>query len=68
MENELTFEQALKRLNEISVAIQNTDCSLDDALKLFEEGLQLSKVCKDKLESFQQKFNEISAAMENKND
>ena len=42
MNKELTFEQAFKRLNEITEIIQKNDCTLDEGFALFEEGLKLS--------------------------
>ena len=35
MEKELTFEKAMKRLEEIVNALENGTVSLDDSLKLF---------------------------------
>ena len=49
MSKELTFEQAFKRLNEITEIIQRNECTLDEGFALFEEGLQLSKFCNEKL-------------------
>jgi exodeoxyribonuclease VII small subunit len=45
------FETALKRLEEIVRKLENGDLSLDSALELFEEGVQLSRFCHGKLES-----------------
>ena len=44
MEKELTFEKAMKRLEEIVNALESGQVSLDDSLKLFEEG---NKIVKD---------------------
>ena len=35
MDQELTFEKAMKRLEEISQRIQNPQCSLDEGLQLY---------------------------------
>ena len=48
MSNELTFENAMKRLEEIVNALESGQVSLDDSLKLFEEGIKLSKTLEDK--------------------
>ena len=45
------FETALKRLEEIVRKLENGELSLDSALELFEEGIQLSRFCHGKLES-----------------
>ena len=39
------FETALKRLEEIVKKLENGELSLDSALELFEEGIQLSRFC-----------------------
>ena len=36
--NELTFEQKLKRVDEIVKALQNSELDLESSIKLFEEG------------------------------
>jgi len=44
------FEHALTRLEEIVRKLEGTTLSLDDAMKLFEEGVQLSRDCQKYLE------------------
>ena len=44
------FEFALARLEEIVGKLENANLSLDDAMKLFEEGVQLSRDCQKFLE------------------
>jgi exodeoxyribonuclease VII small subunit len=39
------FEKKLTRLEEIVAKMEKGDLSLDDSLKLFEEGVRLSKDC-----------------------
>ncbi|MDD2260073.1 MAG: exodeoxyribonuclease VII small subunit [Acholeplasmataceae bacterium] len=46
---ELTFEQALEKLENVVKKLENKDISLDEAVKLYNEGLSLSKVCYDLL-------------------
>jgi exodeoxyribonuclease VII small subunit len=43
------FEVSLKRLNEIVEALEQGEVSLDEVMKLYEEGVKLSKVCLKKL-------------------
>lgn len=45
MENELTFNEAIKRLEVIVNELENGKCELEDSVKLFEEGTKLSKYC-----------------------
>ncbi len=65
MEKELTFEQAFKRLNEITEILQKNECTLDEGFTLFEEGLKLSKFCSEKLAFFEEKFDELTKDDEN---
>ena len=43
--NNLTFENAMSRLNEIVKSLESGASSLDDALKLYEEGVSLVRFC-----------------------
>jgi len=45
-----SFEDSLKRLETIVDKLEKGDLSLEDSLKLFEEGVGLSAVCKKELE------------------
>ena len=46
MENkELSFEECLKELEEIVTKLESKDISLDDAVKYYQKGLELSKRC-----------------------
>ena len=46
----MTFEQALKQLEEIVQRLEKGELSLEESLKLYEEGIQLSRLCHGKLE------------------
>lgn len=50
-----SFEEMLKRLEEIVRALDNAQTPLDDALKFFEEGAHLVRACTEKLDEAQQK-------------
>ena len=48
MENkELSFEECLKELEGIVAKLESKDISLDDAVKYYQKGLELSKRCYD---------------------
>ena len=51
----LTFEESLKRLEEIVHALESGDTPLEESIKLFEEGVKLSGYCNKLLESAEQK-------------
>ena len=45
-----TFEESLKKLETIVAQLERGDLPLEDSVKLFEEGMQLSTECKKQLE------------------
>jgi exodeoxyribonuclease VII small subunit len=51
-----TFEQSLKQLEEIVQELESGDLPLEKALKKFEEGIQLSKICSRTLDETEQKI------------
>lgn len=58
MEN-FDFESAIKRLEIINEKLASGNESLDDSMKLFEEGLQLIQKCNTRLEGFESSINEL---------
>lgn len=60
MSDKLTYEQALKRLEEIIGIMEKGEVSLDDSIKLFEEGTKLSALCNEYLNEAQQKITELT--------
>ena len=46
---DLSFEDALERLNEIVHSLEKGDIKLEDSISLFEEGVKLSRFCKEVL-------------------
>ena len=50
MEKKNSFEKDLTRLDAIVEALEAGDCPLDEALKLYEEGVALIRLCSDRLE------------------
>ena len=51
----LSFEEAMKRLEEIVSHLEKGDIPLEDSLSLFEEGSQLLALCSGMLEDAEQK-------------
>lgn len=52
----LTFEQALARLEVIVRSLENGSAPLDDSLSMFEEGISLVRFCSDKLVNAENKI------------
>ena len=53
---ELTFEQALRRLEEIVEALETEDLDLDKSLQFFEEGVSLSRHCNQQLQAAEKRI------------
>ncbi|WP_031408371.1 exodeoxyribonuclease VII small subunit [Geobacillus vulcani] len=49
-EKEMTFEEAMKRLEKIVEKLEEGNVPLEEAIAFFQEGIKLSKLCHDKLQ------------------
>ena len=56
MDKKLNFEESLSRLEEITSLLEKGDMSLDESLKIFEEGIKLSRFCEKKLTEVEHKI------------
>ena len=59
--DELTFEQALARLEEIVRQMEEGEVALEQSLSLFEEGVSMSKLCANKLQQAEQRVVKLIA-------
>ncbi|MBW2442745.1 MAG: exodeoxyribonuclease VII small subunit [Deltaproteobacteria bacterium] len=51
-----TFEQAMKQLERIVQDLESGDMPLEKAIKTFEEGIQLSRFCSEKLDETEKRI------------
>ena len=58
--NLTTFEKDLKAMQSILDDIETKDLSLDDIIKKYKLGIELSKKCQKALEEAEQKIKEVS--------
>ncbi len=63
-ETKKTFEQSIRRLEQIVEDLEQGDVPLDDALKMYEEGIVLSKACVEKLTQSEFRLKKLSKDME----
>ena len=56
---EITFEDAMKRLEEIVETLGEGNLSLEDSLKMFQEGMGLCKICNKKLDKAEYKVEKL---------
>jgi len=52
----LDFEQQLKALEDIVASMEKGDLSLEDSLKAYEKGVQLTRECQTALDNAQQRI------------
>ncbi len=54
--SDIKFADKLQRLEEITKQLENGECSLEDAMVLYEEGKKLAAECSDTLKQAKQKI------------
>lgn len=64
MENKLTFEQAMEKLEETVTKLENAKGGLNDTLQLYEEGVRLAAMCNSMIDEAQQKITVLSKTTE----
>ena len=57
--HQLTFQQAMVRLDEIVRQLNSGNLELEKAMELFEEGLKLTQQCEVQLKAFENKMNTL---------
>lgn len=60
---ELKFEKALERLEKIVEDLESGNIPLDEALKKYEEGVKLCRVCTQKLTQAETKIETLTKAL-----
>lgn len=59
MQEKMTFEAAMTELEEIVHKLENGQIPLEDAVKAYEKGMQLKKICETKLNDAQMKIEKL---------
>lgn len=59
IEQKLTFEEAMKHLEEIVEKLEEGDVPLEEAINIYKKGMELSKLCHDKLKNVESQLTEI---------
>ncbi len=62
---ELSFEESLLRLQEISELLESDETGLEKSIELYEEGVKLSKYCYSVLKDAELKVTELKKEIEN---
>lgn len=57
--DEITFEDALEKLETIVEKLEEGDVPIEKAINYYQDGMNLSKLCNDKLKNVQGKMTQI---------
>ena len=60
--SKLSFEQAMKELEDVVAKLENGQVPLEDSIKLYEMGNDLKKYCEQKLKEAEEKVSQITFA------
>jgi len=60
----MTFEEAQKELEGIVQRLETGEAPLDEALKLWERGEELYRLCKERLDAAEGKIEELASRAE----
>ncbi|PLR76448.1 exodeoxyribonuclease VII small subunit [Bacillus sp. V3-13] len=58
-EKQLTFEEAMEKLEVIVDRLEEGDVPLEEAISIYKEGMELSKLCHDKLKSVEEQLTQV---------
>lgn len=64
MDERLSFEEALKRLEKITQTMEGGGLSLEEAIGLFEDGMRLAKICNEQLNAAELKISQLQTLPE----
>lgn len=59
MKEEVSFEQAMQKLEDIVGKLEEGDVPLEKAIEYFQKGMELSKLCHDKLQHVEKQMDFI---------
>ena len=52
----MPFEEAMEKLETITTELEKGDLSLEESMKKFEKGMELSKICNEILQNAEKKI------------
>lgn len=61
-EKKVTFEEAMEQLEEIVEKLEEGDVPLEEAINIYKQGMDLSKLCHDKLKNVESQLTQILTA------
>jgi len=64
MDEGLSFEEALSRLDKIVQTLEAGGLTLEEAIALFEEGMGLARICSQRLDAAELSISQLQTAFE----
>lgn len=64
MEQNVRFEEAMQKLSDIVAKLESAEGSLDEMLRLYEEGMSLVKSCEKQLDTYEATITRLGSAAE----
>ncbi|WP_409301590.1 exodeoxyribonuclease VII small subunit [Peribacillus sp. SCS-155] len=58
-EQEMTFEEAMEKLERIVDKLEEGDVPLEEAISIYKQGMDLSRLCHQKLKSVEEQLTQI---------
>ncbi|MBO2518280.1 MULTISPECIES: exodeoxyribonuclease VII small subunit [Limnochorda] len=58
-EEELSFEEAYRRLEAAVAALEGGEATLEESLRLLEEGIRMSRICQARLDRAQARLEQL---------
>lgn len=59
MDENLSFEEALEELEKIIERLEEGEVPLEEAISIYRKGMELSKLCHDKLKNVEEQLAQI---------
>jgi exodeoxyribonuclease VII small subunit len=66
MEQSPKFEESMQKLSDIVARLESGEGSLDEMIRLYEEGMSLVKTCERQLDAFEATITRLNAPAEAK--
>ena len=63
-DREDNFEENLKQLEDLVARLEQGDLPLDEAIKLYQEGMRISKLCSERLSTVEKEIKKLVAENE----
>lgn len=58
-EDKITFEEAMEKLEVIVDKLEEGDIPLEEAISMYREGMDLSRICQEKLKNIEEQLTQI---------